>query len=486
VGQPDKLEPVYGTILTKNGYLGGSITYSDSLKPWLKFLPDVDGLTGFDWIKAGVAGTDWSKPLPYDPEGVFENVLPLRFPDFGITGGTWTPYMFTESGKTDTIVGIAHAESQTLATSRDNNLFYDIASVDVVFTPDRTKWTRCVVIEMSPQNGSIDVEGGAKQFEIRKHRSVNQDGDTAVISSDPAKNSDLISPYGMGWFPGYAINVETGERLNIMFGEDSRLIADNGRDMLFNPTSRYIDNTGRPVVGGKHAIYIMGHVEGKKARVGNKSILPPECFDNPAYDGGANFYKQVNVPRISSFMQQVRAFQFSNCMWAAIPMANSENAWLNNDVKISLRITKPYQRYFSSPISGVQNVNNYWPAYTFETKDVATNLNDVAKATSDLDLINVVPNPYRAYDSYEVSQLDNRVKIVNLPQRCQVTIYSVNGNIIRKFNKDEAKTSIDWDLKNFAGIPIAGGVYLIHVKTDQGEKVVKWFGSLRPVDLNAF
>jgi len=105
---------------------------------------------------------------------------------------------------------------------------------------------------------------------------------------------------------------------------------------------------------------------------------------------------------------------------------------------------------------------------------------------AELDLINVVPNPYRAYANYEKDQLDNRVKIVNLPQRCEVTIYSTNGSIIRQYNKDETKTYIDWDLKNFAGIPIAGGVYIIHVKSDQGEKIIKWFGSLRPVDLNAF
>jgi hypothetical protein len=109
------------------------------------------------------------------------------------------------------------------------------------------------------------------------------------------------------------------------------------------------------------------------------------------------------------------------------------------------------------------------------------------KAVSDLDKINVVPNPYFAYSPYEVNQLDNRIKIVNLPQTCTITIYSTGGMVIRTFNKDESKTYIDWDLKNFAGIPIAGGVYIIHVKVPGvGEKVIKWFGSLRPVDLNAF
>ncbi len=122
--------------------------------------------------------------------------------------------------------------------------------------------------------------------------------------------------------------------------------------------------------------------------------------------------------------------------------------------------------------------------YKFDTKAVTTNYANTEKAKTDLDLINVVPNPYNAYSKYEVDQFDNRIKITNLPQKCTVVIYSANGSLIRQFNKDEAKTSIDWDLKNFAGISIAGGVYIIHVKTDQGEKVIKWFGSLRPVDFN--
>ena len=125
--------------------------------------------------------------------------------------------------------------------------------------------------------------------------------------------------------------------------------------------------------------------------------------------------------------------------------------------------------------------------YQFNTEDIATqtNNNDVAKSA--LDLINVVPNPYYGFSSYETDQLDNRVKITNLPEKCTVSIYTVNGTLIRQITKDETKTSVDWDMKNFAGIPIAGGVYLIHVKAPGiGEKVVKWFGVQRPVDLNAF
>ena len=48
-------------------------------------------------------------------------------------------------------------------------------------------------------------------------------------------------------------------------------------------------------------------------------------------------------------------------------------------------------------------------------------------------------------------------------------------------------TSIDWDLKNTFGIPVSSGLYVIHVDAKGvGEKVLKWFGVMRPIDLDTF
>lgn len=476
--------PEYAIQLEKNGFLGATKTFADSTRTWINFLPDIDGIPELDWIKSGPATTDWQNPIMnFDPDGVYETVL----------GATWTPYIFAQSG--DTNLGIAHRETVSGDLSKIKNYFRDIPGVDIVFTSDRSKWTRCAVIEEA--STSIDSEGKAKKHDIRKGRSVNQDGDTAVVSTDPAKNSDFIAPYGMGWFPGYAISVETGERLNILFGEDSRLIDENGRDMIFNPSPRLIsENNQRLVLGGRHYIYIMTHTEGKREYAqlegSGLSYFPADFYDNPAYDGCAHFVKVMNWPfyKIPQHRVYGKAIQYANCAWTAVPFGpqldQGQAPWLDNELKIKIRITKPYSRYFATKLDGPQNGNNYWPMYTFDTKGVSTNFNDVAKATTDLDQINIVPNPYYAYSQYESGSLDNRVKITNLPQRCSITIYSTNGNIIRQYNKDETKTSIDWDLKNSAGIPIAGGVYIIHVKSDQGEKIIKWFGSLRPVDLNGF
>ena len=115
-----------------------------------------------------------------------------------------------------------------------------------------------------------------------------------------------------------------------------------------------------------------------------------------------------------------------------------------------------------------------------------TGVNNVAMDA--LNMIHVVPNPYYAFSvQYEQGQLDNMVKIVNLPELCEVSIYNVSGVLVRKYNKSDPSTEVEWDLKNQSNVPIAGGLYLIHINAPGvGEKIVKWFGVLRPIDLQGF
>jgi hypothetical protein len=68
-----------------------------------------------------------------------------------------------------------------------------------------------------------------------------------------------------------------------------------------------------------------------------------------------------------------------------------------------------------------------------------------------------------------------------------ITIFGTNGTQIRQIRKDSELTFVEWDMKNDYNVPIASGVYIVHIDAGElGEKVVKWFGALRPVDLNAF
>jgi len=130
--------------------------------------------------------------------------------------------------------------------------------------------------------------------------------------------------------------------------------------------------------------------------------------------------------------------------------------------------------------------NHNKPMYQFNTAKIATKRNDLPTAKAALNLIRVVPNPYYGNSAYEFGQLENLVKITNLPRLCTVSIYSVNGNLVRRITKDNEITYLDWDLKNQYGIPIASGAYIVHINAPGiGEKVVKFFGALRPQDLNS-
>lgn len=491
---PNPGDFVNGALPTNNGLLYASpAIYEDSTRMWFDGVRDSDfPQSDENWIRSGtykaVPGTynDWNmgsgaEGQPWDPNKDYQK----------IQAGIWAPYSLTAINGSELPAGPAFDKNSKLSAK-----LYKLASVDIVMTPDKNLWTRCPVIELCPKTQL--AQGGAKAFNFRKAPSVNVDGDTGVVDkNNPMKNSNYIDSTGMGWFPGYAINLETGERLNIMFGENSWLAADNGRDMLWNPSSRIYDASGEPVFGGQHYVYIMNHRDTTFTVAGTTINL-----NFPAYDAGA--YLRTNMMKMPTNPNIYKSNAWATALYVNIPLSVPGKEWLSNAVTTKIRVSKPYQRYFSTPMpeGSTDTLNRNYPVYVFNTNSISTATYNEEKAMTDLDLINVVPNPYYAYDDYERNQLDNRIKIVNLPPKCKITIFDMSGTMIRQFNVDksgvtlprgsmsglntESKTSLDWDLKNFAGIPIAGGVYLIHIKADGlGERTLKWFGMLRPVDMNS-
>lgn len=508
----------YEVLAPNNGVISTSVIYQDSTKKWLDGIRDKDlPGTSLNWIRSGsyaeqVSGNsfgpnsdyDVANNKPYDPDGSYEK----------IANGTWAPYMLTgltgQASSNDPGPLLTHV-------SLTPDYFDKIGSIDIVLTSDRSKWTRCPVVEMC-MDESLS-QNNAKRFYIRKSPSIDKDGnfytgkwydDTITPSTDP-EAPNYIASQGMGWFPGYVIDVETGARLNLVYGEDSYLANLNGRDMQFNPPallkatvdeaygdysqmmdpSIYSQPSAEPVFGGKHFVYIFGMDHGS---VPNGS--PFTDFNSPAYDGGKYAFKVMNFVQhaSASIARVVNPLLWRQCMWVGMPMAVEGQTWLQpgNDVRIRIRVSKPYACGYGyvglDSLYSDLNVNGLYPKYTFSINGLNPVANDPEKTKTDLDLITIVPNPYYAYSEYESNALTNRVKITNLPKNCVVSIFTISGTKVRQFKKDNDDPSIEWDLTNFASTPVASGFYLIHVKdnTSGGERVVKFFAAMRKVDLNSF
>ncbi|MDT8309735.1 MAG: hypothetical protein RQ866_09400, partial [Bacteroidales bacterium] len=204
-----------------NGFISASIAFADSTKPWLSGIPDVDGPGALNWIRSGTLNDEASpENNDYDPGADGANFIDPEEHYEKIINGTWAPYRLTSKYEN------GPQWNKFAVISK----MFNLHSVIVVFTPDKSKWTRCPVFELCE---SISLsEGGAEKMEMRAAASKDRNGNTGTNEA----TANGTQPTGMSYFPGYAINVETGERLNMAFGEDSWLVGQNGKDMLWNPT----------------------------------------------------------------------------------------------------------------------------------------------------------------------------------------------------------------------------------------------------------
>lgn len=326
-----------------------------------------------------------------------------------ITDGLWAPYMMTspyDGGPKanyitpDTALNYDFLEypqpycydfrelAGTANATGYNQTLTNLYSVDIVFTPDQNKWTRALVLEA----GSGTEANGYKvtqHFNGQTYYNIRHEPKTCP-SVDKNGNPDNSGTTGFGWFPGYAINVETGERLNIMFAENSEDEYNRGNDMIFNPTNVYAfkkDNTGacilgtngqpipmeqseydslylsiydgglsanflgEPLNGGRHYIYICGS-SGNTANTYYRSSNSQRNYNDngaggtftgtdgveyPYYECGVYDEGKWLSEKFKTFAQdtnfnernrRVRKMQvFNNVMWTSIPMpAEGEEA----------------------------------------------------------------------------------------------------------------------------------------------------------------
>lgn len=444
---PSSTSPAYTSPLE------GSLTHENSQNTWLTGLEDADGNSVSNWILSGTqSDLLQSCQTDYNDGDTITDQMDVEEAYEGMAQGSWAPAPLASHCSNHPLTsGVPYGCDHPMR-------FTQLRDVNIVITDDRSKWTRCPVLET--QSSSNLAEGGADKLQLRQAPAVDKDGDP-----------DNSGKTGMGWFPGYAVDLETGQRLNMAFGEDSWLSGENGADMKWNPTSNILSENGLDtLLGGKHYVYVFAENE---FRDFSYSAMP-------SYDQGEFLYQRLEGGASGQTLQEI----WQQCMWIGAPLRQENKEMLESDVRIRLRVGKEYEQHQTG--SDVENDLN--PMYQFSTSGVATETGNSDLVENEvLDTINVVPNPYYAYSNYESSRLDNRIKIINLPERATIKIYDISGTLIQTLEKDNSRTEIEWDLTNEARIPISGGMYMFHVNVpDVGETTIKWFGAMRPTDLENF
>lgn len=338
---------IYDTSL--NNHIGGNYTYANNARytqpdligsevdyetssHWLGGLQDVDVYAPGNWIRAGhkydcqdvelyswipedmVSYRRWRKDDFYntystngweslrgfiDYHGQFENVAGGRWAPFVLSSpydGGPKAWCFGKDVSFDTYFESVYCyDFRALGTTSNscgyNQTLTNLYSVDIILTPDTSLWTRALVLEAGSSSNTSTYEV-TQNFHGQTYQNIRHEPKTCP-SVDKNGNPDNSGTTGFGWFPGYAINVETGERLNIMFAENSEDEYNHGNDMLFNPTnvfafkkdpvgnylldgdgnpipmsldeydslyqtSTYSNPLGEPLYGGRHYVYICG------------------------------------------------------------------------------------------------------------------------------------------------------------------------------------------------------------------------------------
>ena len=97
------------------------------------------------------------------------------------------------------------------------------------------------------------------------------------------------------------------------------------------------------------------------------------------------------------------------------------------------------------------------------------------------DNINVWPNPYFGYNPEERDPLDQQMHFTNLPTSgtCTIRVYDLAGQPVKSLYHTNGTQYEVWDLTNNFGLPVASGMYITHIETDGGNKILK-LGIVQP------
>ena len=98
-----------------------------------------------------------------------------------------------------------------------------------------------------------------------------------------------------------------------------------------------------------------------------------------------------------------------------------------------------------------------------------------AVAKTDVEQINVFPNPYYGFNARELTRLGKYVTFNHLPSAAVIRIFNLAGVLVKTIQHTNGTQFDTWNLRNESQLPVASGIYIVYIDMPglQTTKVLK-------------
>ena len=328
------------------------------------------------------------------------------------------------------------------------------------------------IIESAGYKVIFTSEGSKSDYQTSQYkiaRTVGSDVDTIVTVSGSEINSSATSPP----FDGMTVSINNDTTVAIDINETGWLVGESNLTITVSPdSSSPARNIKWPsdyqikwydgIVGQTPFFKIP--INFSISDITNGDSVAVELFDN---DGN----KELSIGDVVVVIQYPNPNNYSqfNLTW-------------------KLKFTQPpgigYQPIYpkADDVFLIKTSKQFATGDYFVFSTKASGI-DLTKAKTDLEKINVVPNPYVSQASWERRNLnqtgrgERRIDFINLPAECTIKIFTVDGSLVRTLNKSTgpADGTVSWNLVTEDGMDVAYGLYIFHVEAPGvGEHIGKF------------
>ncbi len=145
---------------------------------------------------------------------------------------------------------------------------------------------------------------------------------------------------------------------------------------------------------------------------------------------------------------------YDDVLYAVWPSARGTHTWLEAEFTLDIFSAK-------KSVPGEDT-------WTFSFEGAQSGL-----AINNIDDVHVYPNPYYGFHELESSRASKYVSFNHLPEEATIKIFTLGGTEVKQIDKSDATQFATWDLNNQYGYPVASGIYVIHIDSEYGQKLLK-------------